>query len=430
MIVLSKDKILPRDDAALMEQHSGGPVSLINPYDREGSGSRTMLGEREGAQVAPEVGLRTAGAAVSKRFPGLAAVAASWQLWRKEEAKLRCVAAKALAAVDAWRAAEERHIVTEDAAGRAEGRAREAFVLAERARIDGHPRQAITARRMKDAKEELWRAIEVAGAAEDAFFEAGDVLDELEDAMEAAEDTADAARARLRDAEKRAAWLRAVAMVGRQRAAWRAGGATHAVGDTVGDTSTVGGGAASGVEGTVGSGAKDGDADHVVAQAAAQVAAAQVAARAQVAREAAAVGAARLEAKWTALARETWQAALARDEQAAAANEREAAAAVEREVREAAVAWAAARKVVLNGAAGLTETANGRHEVAVVCELCGPGRWRWSWRGRGARGGTRGAEMRRQRWEPCRRRERRRPWESRIARGDDGGSWRQFDPGG
>eukprot|EP01050_Picozoa_sp_SAG11_P045867 SAG11_NODE_23122_length_394_cov_2.030508_1_plen_127_part_10 len=127
--------------------------------------------------------------------------------------------------------------------------------------------------------------------------------------MEAAEDTADAARARLRDAEKRAAWLRAVAMVGRQRAAWRAGGATHAVGDTVGDTSTVGGGAASG--------AKDGDADHVVAQAAAQVAAAQVAARAQVAREAAAVGAARLEAKWTALARETWQAALARDEQAA-----------------------------------------------------------------------------------------------------------------
>eukprot|EP01050_Picozoa_sp_SAG11_P045123 SAG11_NODE_22314_length_408_cov_0.928803_1_plen_31_part_01 len=31
-----------------MEQNSGGPVSLINPYDCEGSGSRTMLGEREG----------------------------------------------------------------------------------------------------------------------------------------------------------------------------------------------------------------------------------------------------------------------------------------------------------------------------------------------------------------------------------------------
>eukprot|EP01050_Picozoa_sp_SAG11_P005709 SAG11_NODE_411_length_9696_cov_46.841513_12_plen_98_part_01 len=42
--------ILPRDDAALMEQHSGGPVSLTNPYDCEGSGSRTMLGEREVAQ--------------------------------------------------------------------------------------------------------------------------------------------------------------------------------------------------------------------------------------------------------------------------------------------------------------------------------------------------------------------------------------------
>eukprot|EP01050_Picozoa_sp_SAG11_P003415 SAG11_NODE_192_length_12931_cov_5.747682_9_plen_120_part_00 len=114
-------------------------------------------------------------------------------------------------------------------------------------------------------------------------------------------------------------------------------------------------------------------------------------------------------------------AVAARDEQAAAADEREAAAADEREVREAAVARAAARKVVLNGAAGLT---------AEECELCGPGRWRWSWRGRGARGGARGAEMRRRRREPCRRRERRRPWESRIARGDEGGSWRQFDPGG
>eukprot|EP01050_Picozoa_sp_SAG11_P011357 SAG11_NODE_1198_length_5543_cov_25.218038_1_plen_242_part_00 len=228
--------------------------------------------------------------------------------------------------------------------------------------------------------------------------------------MEAAEDTANAARARLRGAEKRAAWLRAVAVVGRQRAAWRAGGATR----DVGGTRAVGGGAASGVEGTVGGGAEDGDADRVEEARTFQ---------AQVAREAAAVGAARMEGKWTALARETWQAALARDEQAAAADEREA--------REAAVAWAAARKVVLNGAAGLTaETANGRHEVAVECELCGPGRWRWSWRGRGARGGARGAEMRRRRREPCRRRERRRPWESRIARGDDGGSWRQFDPGG
>eukprot|EP01050_Picozoa_sp_SAG11_P046986 SAG11_NODE_24339_length_374_cov_3.716364_1_plen_82_part_10 len=82
-----------------MEQHSGGPVSLINPYDCEGSGSRTMVGEREVAQVAPEVGLRAAWAAVSKTFrAGLAAVEASWQLWRKEEAKLRCVAARALAA--------------------------------------------------------------------------------------------------------------------------------------------------------------------------------------------------------------------------------------------------------------------------------------------------------------------------------------------
>eukprot|EP01050_Picozoa_sp_SAG11_P003971 SAG11_NODE_239_length_11783_cov_52.724923_14_plen_158_part_00 len=147
--------------------------------------------------------------------------------------------------------------------------------------------------------------------------------------------------------------------------------------------------------------------------------AAQVAVRAQVATEAATVGAARMEAKWTALVRETWQVALARNEQAAAANEREA--------REAVVAWAAARKVVLNGAAGLiAETANGRHEVAVERKLCGSERWRWSWRGRGARG----AETRRRRREPCRRRERCRPWESRIARGDDGGSWRHFDPGG
>eukprot|EP01050_Picozoa_sp_SAG11_P021706 SAG11_NODE_3920_length_2148_cov_2.382626_1_plen_98_part_10 len=87
------------------------------------------------------------------------------------DAKLRCVAARALAAWDAWRAAEKRHIVAEDAAERAGGRAREAFVLAERARIDGHLRQAITARRMEAAKEEQWRAIEVAGAAEDAFLE-------------------------------------------------------------------------------------------------------------------------------------------------------------------------------------------------------------------------------------------------------------------
>eukprot|EP01050_Picozoa_sp_SAG11_P002927 SAG11_NODE_156_length_14147_cov_10.367597_2_plen_127_part_00 len=73
-----------------MEQQSGGPVSLTNPYDCEGSGSRTMLGEREVAQVAPEVGLRAAGAAVSKRsHAGLAAVAASWQLWREEDASSR-----------------------------------------------------------------------------------------------------------------------------------------------------------------------------------------------------------------------------------------------------------------------------------------------------------------------------------------------------
>eukprot|EP01050_Picozoa_sp_SAG11_P021178 SAG11_NODE_3715_length_2263_cov_26.176525_2_plen_184_part_00 len=170
-----------------------------------------------------------------------------------------------------------------------------------------------------------------------------------------------------------------------------------------------------------------------VAQSAAHAQAAKL-----VALEAAAVGAARKEhSTWQAayiyfLARERsrWRAAglmVGSSEQAAAADEREA--------REAAVAWAAARKVVatrkvvvLNGAAAglIAETVNGRHEVAVERELCGSGRWRWSWRGRGARG----AETQRRRWEPCRRRERCRPWESRTARGDDGGSWRQFDPGG
>eukprot|EP01050_Picozoa_sp_SAG11_P041240 SAG11_NODE_18373_length_492_cov_2.860051_1_plen_63_part_10 len=51
-----------------MEQHSGGLVSPTNPYDCEGSGSRTMAGEREVAQAAPEVGLRAAVAAVARAW--------------------------------------------------------------------------------------------------------------------------------------------------------------------------------------------------------------------------------------------------------------------------------------------------------------------------------------------------------------------------
>eukprot|EP01050_Picozoa_sp_SAG11_P009408 SAG11_NODE_880_length_6754_cov_29.319760_3_plen_110_part_00 len=94
------------------------------------------------------------GGDAAERFRAeLAAVAASWQQWRKEEAMVQCVATKALAAGDDWRAAEENYIVAEDAAERAGGQAREAFALVKRARLGGHPRQAVAARRMEAAKE-------------------------------------------------------------------------------------------------------------------------------------------------------------------------------------------------------------------------------------------------------------------------------------
>jgi colicin import membrane protein len=367
-----------------MEQHRGGPVSPTNPYDCEGSGSQNMLEEREVAQVALSAGMHAA----------MVSVARAWRALQKQEGTASRAWGKVEAAIDELMEARAREEACMVAAASARERVLqvrgEADEMVEDARARGSAAQESA---MEDASAQLRAAVHRVHRADDDYAIAGAATDDAEDSVDALDSAAVAANARveqaqakLRAAEQGAEWLRAVAFVAR----WQ----------------------------------------KLVATEAAVVAAAQVAVRAQVAREAAAVGAARMEAKWTALARETWQAALARDEQAAAADEREAAAAVEREVREAAVAWAAARKVVLNGAAGLTaETANGRHEVAVECELCGPGRWRWSWRGRGARGGARGAEMRRRR-EPCRRRERRRPWESRIARGDDGGSWRQFDPGG
>eukprot|EP01050_Picozoa_sp_SAG11_P020638 SAG11_NODE_3515_length_2398_cov_7.547629_4_plen_51_part_00 len=49
-----------------MVQHSGGPVSPTDEHDRESSGSRPMLGEREVAQMAQEVSLRAVGAAVAR----------------------------------------------------------------------------------------------------------------------------------------------------------------------------------------------------------------------------------------------------------------------------------------------------------------------------------------------------------------------------
>jgi hypothetical protein len=383
-----------------------------------------MLEEREVAQVALSAGLHAA----------MVSVARAWRALQKQEGTASRAWGKVEAAIDELMEARAREEACMVAAASVRERVLqvrgEADEMVEDARARGSAAQESA---MEDASAQLRAAVHRVHRADDDYAIAGAATDDAEDSVDALDSAAVAANARveqaqakLRAVEQGAEWLRAVAVVARLRRGWQeerragTGVARMEVGKAQGGVASR--------EAT--QAAARAQVAKLVAMEAAAVAAAQVAVRAQVAREAAAVGAARMEAKWTALARETWQAALARDEQTAAADEREAAAVDEREVREAAAASAAARKVVLNGAAGLTaETANGRHEVAVECELCGPGRWRWSWRGRGARGGARGAEMRRRR-EPCRRRERRRPWESRIARGDDGGSWRQFDPGG
>jgi hypothetical protein len=380
-----------------------GPGQPLDLHDCEGSGSRFMLEEErdgEGERDGGDAG----GGDAAERFREMAAVVASWQQWRKEEAMVQCVAAKALAAGDAWRAAEENYIVAEAAAERAGGLTREAFALLERARLGGHSRQAIAARRMEAAKEEEWRAIEAAGAAEDEFFEAGDVLDRLEAAMEAAEDTADAARERLRGAEKRAAWLRAVMVVGRQRAAWRRRlrGATGEAED--GATRVVGGGAESGAEGTVGGGAVDG-AEGEVDGAEGEESGTRSAVMLLVAEEAAAEGAARQELGRFAAVLGTWLAALARE------RSRRRAAGEMRPLR----------------AEGAGEGAVGDIRLPALVPTGGiPSRWV--------------PHVALEKWMPSATSllarpsvplvRRRRCGSNLFSGGDDGGSWRQFDPGG
>ena len=64
---------------------------------------------------------------------------------------MRRTATGVLRKSEAWRAAEERREDAEDAAMLGGERVREARVLAERACLDGHPRQAIAVRRFKRA---------------------------------------------------------------------------------------------------------------------------------------------------------------------------------------------------------------------------------------------------------------------------------------
>ena len=249
----------------------------------------------------------------------MAAVAERWQQWRKAEKAVQCVAAQALAAADAWRAAEQRCSAAEDAAERAGRRTREACALEERARLGGHPRQGIAARRLENARRAEWHAFEAVDAAMDDEAEASDALDMLEATMEAAEDRADAAREHLRGAEQRAAWLRAVAVVARQREAWRgaAGGAEGAAVPVGVGVTTAGGAGAAVAKAAAQEAAARVQAKLVVEELkeVAQAAAARVRAK-FVAEEAAAVGAARRmtpEAEWAAAVRSTWLAALARE---------------------------------------------------------------------------------------------------------------------
>ena len=263
-----------------MEQHSGGPVSPINPYDCEGSGSQNMLEEREVAQVALSAGLHAA----------MVSVARAWRALQKQEGTASRAWGKVEAAIDELMEARAREEACMVAAASARERVLqvrgEADEMVEDARARGSAAQESA---MEDASAQLRAAVHRVHRADDDYAIAGAATDDAEDSVDALDSAAVAANARveqaqakLRAAEQGAEWFLAVAVVARLRRGWQ-------------EERRAGTGVA-----RMEVGKAQGGVAREVAQAAARAQVAKL-----VAMEAAAVGAARREVEWTAAVHST-----------------------------------------------------------------------------------------------------------------------------
>ena len=387
----------------------------------------------------PEAGLRAAGAAVARAWRELQEQ--KWKAsraWEQEEAAVdelleartreeECADAAARAREQMWQVRGDAEAMVEDA--RASG-----GVAKQRAMEEASGRLQVVVLRVRRADDDLAVAEAEADDAEDA----ADVLGAV---AEGANVQVDCAQEMLRAAVQSAAWLRAVVVVARLR---RGRGRQEEMLRVAADVACV-----------------EVEAQGGVARATAKVA--QVAKL--VALEAAAVGAVRREAEWTAAVRSTWHAALARERSrwraagwmkvgvapklvdgttavaaagaaaagahGVAAEEGEEGARSSTVTTGAAAADAAAGVAVVAavgvgvaaakaGACGAAMAgARSAEECATWCVMAA-GAHGMSSGGVGSVGGARTWRWRRER---CRR-------HVAAGGGDDGGSWRQFDPGG
>eukprot|EP01050_Picozoa_sp_SAG11_P021179 SAG11_NODE_3715_length_2263_cov_26.176525_3_plen_192_part_00 len=174
-----------------------------------------MLGEREAAQVALEVGLRAAAAAVAR----------AWRELQERKGTASCAWEQVEAAVDELLEARMREEAYADAAIRAREHVllvrggAEMMVEDARARGSAAAQQAMegASARLQAATLRVHRAnddLATAGAATD---DAEDAVDVLEAAAEDANVRVERAQAMLRASGQGARWLRAVAVVARLR---------------------------------------------------------------------------------------------------------------------------------------------------------------------------------------------------------------------